>query len=113
MKKIWLYFYYYSENRIQREHDTAVQRLFDWLTKFEKQLNETLASIKDFHTKDRLSESKTYLNQLDDLQIKVLEFLDEVSRTRLACARKKQGRCSDNALTSHLALGLGFDFLVR
>ena len=42
------------------------------------QLNETLVSVKEFHTKDRMSEAKTYLTQLDELREKVQGFLEEV-----------------------------------
>lgn len=42
------------------------------------QLNETLVSVKEFHTKDRMSEAKTYLAQLEDLKDKVQGFLEEV-----------------------------------
>ena len=67
-----------SENRITREHDTAMNKLFDWLARFEMQLNETLQSVKEFYTKDRVSEAKNYLVQLDELKHKVQEFLEEV-----------------------------------
>lgn len=67
-----------SETRITREHDSAMNKLFDWLARFELQLNETLQSVKEFYTKDRMSEAKTYLAQLDELRDKVLGFLEEV-----------------------------------
>ena len=67
-----------SETRVTRERDTAMNKLFDWLARFEMQLNETLVSVKEFHTKDRMSEAKTYLAQLDDLKDKVQGFLEEV-----------------------------------
>ena len=67
-----------SETRVTREHDTAMNKLFDWLARFEMQLNETLVSVKEFHTKDRMSEAKTCLAQLDDLKDKVQGFLEEV-----------------------------------
>lgn len=70
-----------SEHRVTREHDTAMNKLFDWLARFELQLNETLQSVKEFYTKDRVSEAKTYLAQLDELKDKVQEFLDEVIAT--------------------------------
>ncbi|RMX56942.1 hypothetical protein pdam_00011068, partial [Pocillopora damicornis] len=66
-----------SENRVTKEHDTAMNKLFDWLARFELQLNETLQSVKEFHSKDRISEAKTYVVQLDELKDKVQEFLDE------------------------------------
>ncbi|XP_048589777.1 dynein axonemal heavy chain 3-like isoform X2 [Nematostella vectensis] len=69
-----------SETRISREHETQLNKLFDWLAKFEKQLNDTLASIKDFHSKDRISESKTYLGLLDQLNEQVQKYLDERKR---------------------------------
>ena len=69
-----------SENRITREHDTAMNKLFDWQARFEMQLNETLQSVKEFHTKDRMSEAKTYLAQLEELKEKVQVFLEEVGR---------------------------------
>ena len=74
-------FFFYvllSENRVTKEHDTAMNKLFDWLARFELQLNETLQSVKEFHSKDRISEAKTYVVQLDELKDKVQEFLDEV-----------------------------------
>ena len=55
-----------------------MNKLFDWLARFEMQLNETLVSVKEFHTKDRMSEAGTYLAQLDDLKDKVQGFLEEV-----------------------------------
>lgn len=67
-----------SETRITREHDAAMNKLFDWLARFEMQLNETLASVKEFYTKDRMSEAKTYLAQLEELRDRVQGFLEEV-----------------------------------
>lgn len=68
-----------SETRVTREHDAAMNKLFDWLARFEAQLNETLGSVKEFYGKDRLSEAKMYLAQLDELRDKIQGFLDEVS----------------------------------
>ena len=67
-----------SETRVTREHDASMNKLFDWLARFEVQLNETLGSVKEFYTKDRMSEAKTYLAQLDELRDKIQGFLDEV-----------------------------------
>ena len=81
MTLLWLNVWVFvssSETRVTREHDTAMNKLFDWLARFEMQLNETLVSVKEFHTKDRMSEAKTYLAQLDDLKDKVQGFLEEV-----------------------------------
>ena len=50
-------------------------------------LNETLVSVKEFHTKDRMSEAKTYLAQLDDLKDKVQGFLEEVLTTETLRSR--------------------------
>lgn len=71
-----------SETRITREHDTAMNKLFDWQARFEVQLNETLQSVKEFYTKDRMSEAKTYLAQLEELKDKVQVFLDEVHQLK-------------------------------
>lgn len=68
-----------SETRVTREHDAAMNKLFDWLARFEAQLNETLGKVKEFYAKDRLSEAKMYLAQLDELRDKIQGFLDEVS----------------------------------
>ena len=68
----------FSETRVTREHDTAMNQLFDWLASFESQLDETLASVKEFHSKDRMSEAKNYVAQLDELRQKVEGFLEEV-----------------------------------
>jgi len=57
-----------------------MNKLFDWQARFEMQLNETLQSVKEFHTKDRMSEAKTYLAQLEELKEKVQVFLEEVGR---------------------------------
>ena len=46
------------------------------------QLNETLQSVKEFYTKDRMSEAKTYLAQLEDLKEKVQVFLEEVHQLK-------------------------------
>ena len=62
-----------------REHDTAMNKLLDWLARFEAQLKHTQQSIRDFHKLDRISEAKTYLAQLDELRAKVKGFLEEVS----------------------------------
>ena len=72
-----------SETRVTREHDAAMNKLFDWLARFEMQLNETLVSVKEFNTKDRMSEAKTYLAQLDELGDKVQGFLEEVLASKL------------------------------
>ena len=55
-----------------------MNKLFDWLARFEAQLKQTQQSIKDFHKLDRISESRTYLAQLDELRDKVHEYLEEV-----------------------------------
>ena len=55
-----------------------MNKLFDWQARFEMQLNETLQSVKEFYTKDRMSEAKTYLAQLEELKEKVKVFLEEV-----------------------------------
>ena len=68
----------FSETRVTREHDTAMNKLFDWLASFESQLDETLTSVKEFHSKDRMSEAKNYVAQLDELRQKVEGFLEEV-----------------------------------
>ena len=68
----------FSETRVTREHDTAMNKLFDWLARFESQLEETLASVKEFHNKDRMSEAKMYVAQLDELKQRVEGFLEEV-----------------------------------
>ena len=67
-----------SETRITREHDAAMNKLFDWLARFEMQLNEALANVKEFYTKDRMSEAKTFLAQLGELRDRVQGFLEEV-----------------------------------
>ena len=74
----FLFLVLFSETRITREHDTAMNKLFDWQARFEVQLNETLQSVKEFYTKDRMSEAKTYLAQLEELKEKVQVFLEEV-----------------------------------
>ncbi|XP_068702145.1 dynein axonemal heavy chain 3-like [Montipora foliosa] len=66
-----------SETRVTREHDTAMNKLFDWLARFESQLVETVASVKEFHSKDRMSEAKMYVAQLDELKQRVEGFLEE------------------------------------
>lgn len=55
-----------------------MNKLFDWLASFESQLDETLTSVKEFHSKDRMSEAKNYVAQLDELRQKVEGFLEEV-----------------------------------
>lgn len=77
-----LFFVLRSETRITREHDTAMSKLFDWQARFEIQLNETLQSVKEFYTKDRMSEAKTYLAQLEELKEKVKVFLEEVHQLK-------------------------------
>ena len=72
-----------SETRIFREHDTAMNKLFDWQARFERRLIQTLQMAKEFHAKDRLSEANNYLAQLDELKKKVQEFLEEVIFARV------------------------------
>ena len=78
----FVFFLQPSENRITREHDTAMNKLFEWQARFEMQLNETLQSVKEFYTKDRMSEAKTYLAQLEELKERVQVFLEEVHQLK-------------------------------
>ena len=67
------------ENKLQKEHDIACNRLKDWKKRFENTLNEYLKKIKDFNAKDRMSEADKYMAELKDIGQKIEEFKDEVS----------------------------------
>ena len=56
-----------------------MNKLLKWQARFEKQLSLTLEMVKEFHSKDRLSEASSYLAQLNELQAKVQYFIAEVS----------------------------------
>ncbi|KAK3779700.1 hypothetical protein RRG08_013655 [Elysia crispata] len=69
-----------AENKLQKEHDIACNRLKDWKKRFESTLKEYLKKIKDFNGKDRMSEADKYMAELEDIGQKIEEFQDEKLR---------------------------------
>ena len=70
---------FFSETKLQKEHDIAVSKLSDRQRKFQLRLNEVLEMVKGFKTKDRMSEAQDYLLKLKDIQRVLEEFYKEVS----------------------------------
>ncbi|PVD24893.1 hypothetical protein C0Q70_15383 [Pomacea canaliculata] len=66
-----------AENKLQREHDMAINRLSDWRKRFQAQLDEAVKKVKDFASKDRMSEADKYLADLVDLDSKLQVFKEE------------------------------------
>lgn len=55
-----------------------MNKLTDWLARFENELDQVLKEAKDFHTKDRISEAKLYVERLDELRVQVDKLITEV-----------------------------------
>ena len=69
----------HSENKYQKEHDIACNKMRDWKRRFEKTLDENMKKIKEFGSKDRMSEADKHLADLEDMTIKIEEFREEVN----------------------------------
>lgn len=67
------------ENKLQKEHDVAVYRLKEQKKVFERTLEEYLKKVKEFSTKDRISEADKYVSELEDISQKIDEFRKQVS----------------------------------
>lgn len=71
-------FFYFSELRVSREHDAAVNKLMDWLARFKSKLDHVFKESRNFYTKERLSEARAYLEQLNELKAEVDKLIAEV-----------------------------------
>ncbi|CAG5118303.1 unnamed protein product, partial [Candidula unifasciata] len=62
------------ENKLQKEHDIAVYKLKEHKKLFECTLEEYQKKIKEFNTKDRISEADKYVSELEDISQKIDDF---------------------------------------
>ena len=67
-----------SELRVSRQHDSAVNKLSDWLARFETKLEVIYKEAKDFHSKERMSEARSHLDKLDEMKSEVDSLIAEV-----------------------------------
>ncbi|KAK7495478.1 hypothetical protein BaRGS_00013176, partial [Batillaria attramentaria] len=66
-----------AENKLNKEHDIAVNRLNDWKKRFQAQLDDAIRKLKEFASKDRMSEADKYMADLTDLDNKIEFFKEE------------------------------------
>ncbi|XP_059151071.1 dynein axonemal heavy chain 3-like [Physella acuta] len=66
-----------AENKLQREHDLACNKLKEKKKQFESLLEEYVKKVKDFGTKDRMSEADKYVAELEDISQKLELFKEE------------------------------------
>ncbi|XP_064633532.1 dynein axonemal heavy chain 3-like isoform X2 [Lineus longissimus] len=69
-----------SEMKLQKQHDMALAKLADWQNKFTAKLEESLKAVKDFSSRDRMSEAETYQLELLEMGEKVEQFIAEKLR---------------------------------
>ena len=67
-----------SENKLQKEHDIAVSKLNEWRRRMENQLQEALQKLKDFASKQSMSEADKYMADLSQLDDQIEFFKEEV-----------------------------------
>lgn len=70
----------YSELRVGRQRDSAVNKLTDWLARFETKLEAIYKEARDFYSRERISEAKIHLEKLDELNVEVDNLIAEVYR---------------------------------
>lgn len=66
------------EHKLQKEHDIAVNKLNEWRRRMESQLQEALQKLKDFASKQSMSEADKYLAELGAIADKIEWFKEEV-----------------------------------
>lgn len=69
---------FYSEQRLQKEHDFKVLKLKTWQKELEANLGQVLNEVKEFQKKERMSEAQKYVDILDEIQSKIHGFMEEV-----------------------------------
>lgn len=55
----------------------------DWLALFKNKLQDVFKESRDFYTKERLSEARVYLEQLNELKAEVDKLIAEVEHLHL------------------------------
>ena len=68
----------FRELKLQREHDYYTNKLLDRQKKFQEQLDFVAKQLKDFASKDRMSEAETYMRELTEITEKLEQFQEEV-----------------------------------
>ena len=61
------------------EHQSASNKLRDRKARFEMKLAEAQRIVAEFRTKERMNEAAMYLEILNELKVRVDEFIEEVS----------------------------------
>ncbi|XP_028407226.1 dynein heavy chain 3, axonemal-like [Dendronephthya gigantea] len=72
-----------SELRVSRQQDSAVNKLTDWLARFEAKLEAVYKEAKDFYSRERISEARAHVEKLDELRTEVENLLDEKQRINM------------------------------
>ena len=68
----------FSETKLQKQHDFAVQKLTEWRKKINQDIIDLQKKLKEFSSKERMSEAEQYKMELTEIG-NTLEFLkDEV-----------------------------------
>ena len=70
----------FREHKLQKEHDIAVNKLNEWRRRMESQLQEAMQKLKEFATKQSMSEADKYMAELNALGELIEWFKEEVMR---------------------------------
>ena len=71
-------FFLCRELKLQREHDYYTNKLHDRQKKFQAELDIVAKQLRDFSSKDRMSEAETYMRELTEITEKLEQFQEEV-----------------------------------
>lgn len=71
------------ENKLQKEHEIAVNKLNEWRRRMDKQLKEAMQKLKDFASKQSMSEADKYMAELNALEEEIEWFKEEVRTTSI------------------------------
>ena len=71
-------FFTCRELKLQREHDYYTNKLHDRQKKFQAELDIVAKQLRDFSSKDRMSEAETYMRELTEITEKLEQFQEEV-----------------------------------
>ncbi|XP_076448252.1 dynein axonemal heavy chain 3-like [Babylonia areolata] len=66
-----------AENKLQKEHDIAVTKLNEWRRRLETQLQEAQQKVKEFGSKQSMSEAEKFVAEVEQLKQKIEYFKEE------------------------------------
>ncbi|XP_053575219.1 dynein axonemal heavy chain 3-like [Bombina bombina] len=66
-----------SETRLQRERDTALEKLSQWQKDFTKRLADLTTEVREFQKKQLMTEANVYVHKLNAISAKIQEYIME------------------------------------